>query len=284
MAIDYDKYLYSTGTHYIANSGSDENKAYHGGKAGDQTGHEAELRKWYNRPFTVVLRYPDQAVALKFAKNSIAMCLNPKVGYDQDQRGTYWQELKKADYDPSQITVACEEDCTSGVSANVKAAGHDFGIKALENLPICTSRNMRQEFTKAGFVALTASKYLTSGDYLLPGDILLYENHHAACNITLGSKVKEQWNPSSYESQHKDDELEPPVEEIPEYELPAVMITGSSVFVRKGPNTSYGQLGVAHQNDRLHYFGFAYPENGWLLVEYQGQTGWVSGKYGKIEG
>lgn len=26
MTINYDKYLYSTGTHYIANSGSDENK------------------------------------------------------------------------------------------------------------------------------------------------------------------------------------------------------------------------------------------------------------------
>lgn len=286
MAIDYDKYLYSTGTHYIANSGSDENKAYHGGKAGDQTGHEWELKAFYNRPWTVVLRYPDQAVALKIAQLSIAAALNDNIGYDQNQRTTYWKQLKAVGYDPSKIDAnhKAEEDCTAGVSANVKAAGALFGIKALENLPICTSRNMRQEFTKAGFVALTASKYLTSGDYLLPGDILLYENHHAACNITLGSKVKEQWNPSSYESQHKEDELEPPVEEIPEYELPAVMITGSSVFVRKGPNTSYGQLGVAHQNDRLHYFGFAYPENGWYLVEFQGQTGWVSGKYGKIEG
>ena len=286
MAIDYDKYLYSTGTHYISNSGKDENSGTTGGKAGDQTGHEWELKKWYNRPWSVVLRYPDQAVALKIAQLSIAAALNDNIGYDQNQRTTYWKQLKAVGYDPSKIDAnhKCEEDCTAGVSANVKAAGALFGIKALENLPICTSRNMRQEFTKAGFVALTATKYLTSGDYLLPGDILLYENHHAACNVTLGSKVKEQWNPSSYESQHKEDGLEPPVEEIPEYELPAVMITGSSVFVRKGPNTSYGQLGVAHQNDRLHYFGFAYPENGWLLVEYQGQTGWVSGKYGKIEG
>lgn len=281
MAIDFNKYIYSTGTHYIANSGKDENGAYHGGRAGDQSGHEAELKKWYNRPWTVVLRYPNQAVALKIAELSIAMCLNDKVGYDQDQRGTYWQQLKAAGYDPSKITTACEEDCTAGVSANVKAAGALMGIKALENLPLCTSRNMRQEFVKAGFVALTASKYLTSPDYLLPGDILLYESHHAACNITIGSKVREDWYPEGYATQTKPD---PPVEEVPEFDLPAVMITGSSVFVRKGPNTSYGQLGVVHQNDRLHYFGFAYPENGWLLVEFQGQTGWVSGKYGKIEG
>ena len=49
MSINFDKYLYSTGTHYIANSGSDENKQYKGGKAGDQTGHEAKFMKSYNR-------------------------------------------------------------------------------------------------------------------------------------------------------------------------------------------------------------------------------------------
>lgn len=63
MSINYDKYLYSTGTHYISNSGKDENNGTKGGKAGDQTGHEFEVKKWYSRPWTVVLRYPDQAVA-----------------------------------------------------------------------------------------------------------------------------------------------------------------------------------------------------------------------------
>lgn len=282
--IDFNKYKFSTSTHWIANSGKDENSGTQGGRAGDQTGHEAEVRKWYNRPWTVVLRYPDQAVADRLADLSIAMCLNDKIGYDQSERTSYWAALKKAGYDPSKITTACEEDCTAGVSANVRAAGYIFGIKALENVPICSSRNMRQEFIRAGFVALTASKYLTSPDFLLPGDILLYESHHAACNLTVGSKVREQWNPEGYASQHKQDGLEPPVEEIPPYELPAVVITGSSVFVRKGPSTDYGSLGVVHQNDRLHYFGYTCPDNGWFLVEFEKQTGWVSGRYGRLEG
>jgi len=55
---------------------------------------------------------------------------------------------------------------------------------------------MRQEFVKAGFRALTESKYLTGGNYLLPGDILLYESHHGAANITLGAAVKDTWDPS----------------------------------------------------------------------------------------
>ena len=191
---NYDKYIHSTGTHYIANSGKDENNAYHGGKAGDQTGHEFELRKWYSRPWTVVLRYPDAAVGLLIAQLGCAAALNDKIGYDQDQRSTYWTQLQKVGYDPSKITVACEDDCTAGVSANVKAAGALLGIKALEGLHLCTSRNMRAEFIKAGFLALTASKYLSGPDNLYPGDILLYESHHAATNITVGKNVREAWN------------------------------------------------------------------------------------------
>ena len=275
MAIDYDKYLYSTGTHYIANSGKDENGGTKGGQAGDQTGHEWELKKWYNRPWTVVLRYPDQSVALTIAKLSIAAALNNKIGYDQSQRTTYWKQLQAANYDPSKIVVACEEDCTAGVSANVKAAGYIHGIKALQDIPICSSRNMQAQFTKAGFIALTASKYLTSGNYLLPGDVLLYESHHAAANVTLGKNVKDQWFPEN----QPDKPVVP--EPAPEIEPPYVEITGS-VNVRKGPSTDYGSMGVAHKGDRLHYFGYSYPDNGWLLVEYEKATGWVSGKYGRV--
>lgn len=193
--IDYNKYLMSTGKHYISNSGQDENKSYHGGKAGDQTGHEWELKAWYSRPWSVVLRYPDIAVGLKIAELAIAAALNDKVGYDQWQRTTYWEQLQKADYDPSKITVGCEADCTAGVTANVKAVGFIMGIPALSSLPIDTySGNMRSRFVKAGFKALTEEKYLTSGNYLLPGDILLYVNHHAATNVTYGKKVRENTN------------------------------------------------------------------------------------------
>ena len=80
-AIDFDKYLYSKITHYISNSGKDENGAYHGGKAGDQTGHEWELKAWYNRPWTVVLRYPNYAVAKKIAELGIAAALNNKIDW-----------------------------------------------------------------------------------------------------------------------------------------------------------------------------------------------------------
>lgn len=197
MSVDYNKYIMSTGTHYISNSGQDENKGYHGGKAGDQTGKEWQLKAWYNRPWSVVLRYPDIAVGLKIADLGCAAALNDKIGYDQWARTTYWTQLQKAGYDPSKITVPCEEDCTAGVTANVKAVGYLMGIKTLQNLPTDTySGNMRSRFVAAGFKALTASKYLTSPNYLLPGDILLYEGHHAATNITYGKDVRPSETPS----------------------------------------------------------------------------------------
>ena len=270
---DYEKYMLSTGTHWISNSGSDENGKYTGGAAGDQNGKEWRLKAWYDRPWTVILRWPDQAVAERLAELAVDAALNDKVGYDQFQRTTYWQELQKAGYDPSKIAAACEADCTAGVSANVRAAGHIFGIKALQDVPICTSRNMRAEFAKAGFQALTASKYLTGGGWLLPGDVLLYENHHAATNVTVGEKVKVEWTPGAGA------EGSAPTDDA---NTRYIEITGGSVYVLKGQWTGYGSMGVAHKGDRLRWFGYVYA-NGWPLVEYRGQTGWVSGKYGKIE-
>ena len=189
------KYINSTGTHYISNSGHDENNAYKGGQAGDQTGTEWQMRAWYNRPWTVVLRYPDQKVALKIAQLGIDAALNDKIGYDQSQNRTYWNQLKASGYEPSKIMVACEADCSAGVCANVKAAGYLLGIPAFQNHTGTHTGNMRSALVKAGFQALTESKYLSSGDYLLPGDILLNDSHHTATNVTIGSKVRSSWNP-----------------------------------------------------------------------------------------
>ena len=197
LSAAHAKYINSTGTHYISNSGSDENGAYSGGQAGDQTGKEWRMRDWYNRPWTCVLRYPDQKVALKIAQLAIDAALNDHIGYDQSQNRTYLAQLKSVGWEPSKINVNCEADCSAGVCANVTAAGYLIGIKALQNHTGTYTGNMRSALTKAGFQLLTDSKYLTSGDYLLPGDILLNDGHHTATNVTVGKKVKDQWKPTS---------------------------------------------------------------------------------------
>ena len=197
LSATHAKYINSTATHYISNSGSDENGAYSGGQAGDQTGKEWRMRDWYNRPWSCVLRYPDQKVALKIAQLAIDAALNDKVGYDQSQNRTYLKQLKAVGWEPSKIAVACEADCSAGVCANVTAAGYLLGIPALQNHTGTYTGNMRSALTKAGFQLLTDSKYLTGGDYLFPGDILLNDGYHTATNVTIGTKVKSSWNPGT---------------------------------------------------------------------------------------
>lgn len=184
---DHAKWIDSTGTHWISNSGHDENNRYHSGTAGDQTGHEYELRSYYIRPWTVVLRHPNEKVAYRIAELAIDAALNDKIGYDQYQRNTMWRRLCEVGYLPAKITTPCEADCTASTTAIVKSVGMLLGIVELAEIELDTySGNMRARFVKAGFIALTANKYLTSGKYLQPGDILLYEGHHAAINVTRG--------------------------------------------------------------------------------------------------
>lgn len=187
MSINYNKYIFSTGTHYIANSGGDSKGGISGDKAGDQNGKEWQLRSWYNRPWTCVLRHPDPKVRRLIAELGIEGALNDLIGYDQGQRTTFWAQLKVSGYRPANIKVACEEDCSAGVSSIIKAVGFLLGIVALQNVSSSnSSRTIREALLKAGFVELTASKYRTSGKYNLPGDVLLYVNHHVAINITRG--------------------------------------------------------------------------------------------------
>ena len=189
---DYKKYILSTGTHYISNSGSDENGNVKGGKAGDQSKKEWCLRKWYSRPWTCVLRFPDIIVATLIAQLGIDAALNDHIGYDQGQRDTFWREVRKVGYLPALVKIACEEDCTAGVNALVHCAAYLLEIPALKKISETgvRSSNMRRLFKAAGFKVLTDPKYLKSGDYLLPGDILLYDNHHGATNVTCGKKVR----------------------------------------------------------------------------------------------
>lgn len=175
--------------HYISNSGGDERGKAYGGTAGDQTGNEWRIRTWYSSPWSCVLRYPDLKVGNKIAELGEKAAKNDKIGYDQWQRDSYWTQLQKVGYDPAKITVACEADCSAGVIANTKAVGYLLGIDKLKTVQATYTGNMRAAFKAAGFQVLTDAKYLSSPDYLLPGDILLNDEHHTATNLTQGAKV-----------------------------------------------------------------------------------------------
>ncbi len=173
----------------ISNCGHDERNRYSGGQAGDQSKTEWYIRPWWNDSWNVVLRHPDAKTRNLIADMAIKAAKNDLVGYDQRERLTFWNHLKASNYDPAQITVKCEADCSSGVAAIVKGAGYRLGNKAMQNVnPSITTWNERNALKAAGFQALTDSKYLTSDAYLLAGDVLLNESRHTAINVTNGSK------------------------------------------------------------------------------------------------
>ena len=181
----------------ISNCGHDENGRYSGGKAGDQTGTEWQVINWYSRPWKCVLRHPNAKVRAMIASMAKAAAVNNKIGYCQSHRGTFWTNLADSNFDPAQITVACEADCSSGVAAIVKGAGYRLGIDALKKVSTaCYTGNLRAALKAAGFEVLTESKYLTSDAYLLEGDILLNDNAHVATNLTTGSKASKTSAPS----------------------------------------------------------------------------------------
>ena len=70
-----------------------------------------------------------------------------------------------------------------------------------------------------------------------------------------------------------DDEPEPGADEV--------RIEGGNCYVRTAPNTVGTIIGVAKRGERLKYQGQTSPE-GWHLVIFENQNGWVSGKYGKL--
>lgn len=180
----------------ISNCGHDERGRYAGGKAGDQTGTEYQIMNWYSRPWLCVLRFNDAKIATMIADMATKAAQNNLIGYDQGTSGnsndrySFWQHLKASNYDPAQITVACESDCSASTAAIVKGAGYRLNNARLKAVSIyLTTRNMRAAMKIAGAKVLTDRKYLTSGDYLKAGDILLNDNHHVAIAVTTGAKA-----------------------------------------------------------------------------------------------
>lgn len=138
-------------------------------KAGDQTGKEVTIAKFYKKPWYRLLRCKDSSKAELMAKACETMCNNNLIGYDQSQRLTLHRELERVGFDYNKITAACETDC----SAFMTACAYCSGIKVPfvgTNAP--TTANMVEQFKKTGMFDV-----LTDGineEYnLRRGDILV---------------------------------------------------------------------------------------------------------------
>lgn len=263
----------------ISNCGHDERGKYSGGKAGDQTGTEWQVINWYKRPWKCVLRHPDAAVRKLIAQMAKAAAINNMVGYDQSQRLTYWEELKKANYDPAKIITPCEADCSSGVAANTKAAGYRLNIQKLKDVSIyCYTGNLRAVFKAAGFEVLTDSKYLTSDEYLLEGDILLNDGAHVATNLTDGAKTT---GAASQTTPVKSNARLDTAHGFDKSLAGTYKVTASELNLRAGAGTGKAIIEQMQNGESVQCYGYYNDNNGvkWLYVVYKNVVGYASSKY-----
>lgn len=271
----------------ISNCGHDERGKYSGGAAGDQTGTEWAVIKWYNRPWKCVLQHPDKKVRSMIAQMAKAAANNNLVGYDQSQRYTFWEHLKASNYDPAKITVKCEADCSSGVAAIVKGAGYRLGIQKLKDVSIyCYTGNLRAALKAAGFEVLTDSKYLTSDAYLFEGDVLLNDSCHTATNLTTGSKASggtASSGASGTSTGTAAQKVKVDAAQSKDKNLAGTYTVTASDFLslRAGAGTGKTELKRMLPGEKVQCYGYYTSVSGvkWFYVVYKGITGFCSSKY-----
>lgn len=137
-------------------------------KAGDQTGKEVCIRSFYKKPWAYLLRCKDANKAEIMAKACEWICKSNLAGYDQSQRMTLLNELKKVDYDYTKLTNSCECDCSSFMTACAECAG--IFPKYTNNAPV--TANMVKLFSNTGmFDIITVN--INDESNLKRGDILV---------------------------------------------------------------------------------------------------------------
>ena len=180
----------------IAQASIGEDGKAHGGKAGDQNGKEVKISNWYSygkSGWDVVIRPKDRNKAHKMAEAMKAACANDNIGYDQWEREKLLAEVKKVGNDFSKITTPTETDCSALVATVIVATGtpeEKMRNKNRDN-KLAYTGDLKSLCAASGeFTILTEKKYLTSGDYLLEGDIILNEKNHVVIAIENGSKAE----------------------------------------------------------------------------------------------
>lgn len=151
---------------------------------GDNNGREVCFSTLGKRSWDFVLRTKDKNVAEKMAKTCELGCNNNNIGYSQDRRNSLRTQAKLVGMDLSKITTPCDCDCSSFMSVCAECAGIPIPYTN-NNAP--TTSSMKSSFMNTGyFDLLTDSKYLTSGDYLKRGDIIVDAGSHTVMILEDG--------------------------------------------------------------------------------------------------
>jgi hypothetical protein len=151
------------------------------GKAGDQTGKEIMVQNWYSKPWNVMLVCKDKKIANRAAAYMEAICADPSFGYDQGQRTTGYNAIKKAGSVSG--ASASEFDCSSLVLSCYRLAGLNVSVNGATGNMVSILMNTDK------FEKHTSSSYLRTSAYCEPGAVYVKEGAHTVMGLTRGSKA-----------------------------------------------------------------------------------------------
>ena len=257
----------------IGGASSDENRAAKGGQAGNQTGSELKIQKWYNGKWNAVLRPKDPALAEQLAIQCEGACGNKNIGYDQSERNTILKAAQAANWILANISTPCECDCSSLMSVCCIACGLPEKYFYVKN-NLCTTRTIAAACKNScAFTELTDEKYLTQKDYLKRGDILVAAGSHTCMVLQNGSKAEKTESSSPT--------LIDKIKDLFSSDDSSYtgIVTGGSVYVRKGPGKTYKSVSVAHRGNK---FTIVEEKDGWGRIKGDSER-WISLKYIKKE-
>ena len=174
-------------TVYIGQASCDENGRYVGGRAGNQSGTELNIRTFYNKPWDRgLIRFKDGAKAQKCATAMIQAVGNMHIGYDQYERNSLLALARAAGWNLSKVTTDCETDCSALAGVCGIAAGAPESV-IYQGGNLCYTGNIIERFKATGLVDIYDSSYAANSANLQNGDILVSSTH--AVVVTTGGKV-----------------------------------------------------------------------------------------------
>lgn len=172
----------------IVQASHDENGAYRGGAAGDQTGQEVRISAWYDRPWDFIARPLHCHVAAAIASAALAIAYCDRIGYDQNERTSLYKECEKIGWNMPRLNEIglCECDCSSLISVILRFCG-------IEMPATVNTMTLEYYLRKSGnFEIIADAAFISSSDALRAGDILVNRLHHAAVAVTNGPKASTQ--------------------------------------------------------------------------------------------
>lgn len=256
----------------LAQASSDERGTYQGGSAGNQNGYELNIRAWYNRPWDTVIRAKNETLAKNIAGVMEILINCKKIGYDQSQRLTLYEECEKIGWDISKINKIsnCECDCSSLIAVVLRFCRVSIPKTVYTG-------NLASACMSTGYFGiLRNSKYLTSDAYLKRGDIVLNTAKHVSIALDNGSNI----GISTLEPVLKET-IKPvatPVSKTVNYA--AQVKVSDFLNVRTGPDKSYPVLKAGIKDCVLPngiVIAIVEEQNGWGRVS--NIKGWVSLEY-----